>query len=112
MWKPDQEWLDMVSQQTYETLRDQWMPPLPPIEWGEYLVEILFKRGPVMSGAMGPVSMSDVDLRAYQDNSGVELLPWEIDLLLRLSREYLDESQKASKHFAPAPWSADEMSVK
>lgn len=80
------------------------MPELPPIDGGAYLVDILMKRGPVMSGGMGPAAMSDLDLRAYQDNSGISLSPWEVDLILGLSKEYLNESQLATEIDRPSPW--------
>ncbi len=103
-WRPDQEWLDMVSQQTYETLRDQWMPELPPVGLGAHLIPILFEIGPTVAGDMssGPITFDNVD--AWCRRIGVDLAPWESRWLVRLSKEWLGEQQKSCKHFAPAPW--------
>jgi hypothetical protein len=108
MWRPDPEWLEMVSQTTYETLRDQWMPPMPPVEFGAYLITILMELGPTVPAGMasGPITFDNVD--AWCRRTGIDLEPYESRWLVRLSREWLGESQKASKHFAPAPWTPAE----
>jgi hypothetical protein len=108
VWHPDQEWLDMVSQETYEAIRDNWMPELPPIEFGVHLVSILFEIGPTVSSGMGggPIEWPHID--AWCNRSGIDLLPWESRAIVHLSKVYLSESQKSSKHFYPPPWTDPE----
>jgi hypothetical protein len=107
-WEPDPEWLEMVSQQTYETLRDQWMPELPPIEFGAYLVPYLMEIGPTVATGMGvgPITAAHID--PWSRMMGIQFSPWEFQWLVRLSKEYLSEQSKSSKHFSPPPWRADE----
>lgn len=94
----------MVSQQTYWTLRDEWMPPLPPIEGGEYLVAYLLEIGPAVAAGMGAGPLEWRHINEWSAGTGIQLTVWECRTLIRLSKEYLAESSKASKHFAPAPW--------
>lgn len=105
MWHPD--WLEIVSQATYEALRDHYWPELPPIDFGEHLVPILFEIGPGMPVGMGngPLTFGEID--AWCRGMGIDLQPWERRWLRRLSIEYLNEGPKASKQFAPAPWTPD-----
>jgi hypothetical protein len=108
MWRPDQEWLEMVSQQTYETLRDRWTPELPPVDFGEHLIPILFEIGPVVPVGMGASNITCEHINPWCARMAIELQPWESRWLIQLSKEYLAEDRKACKHFAPAPWVPDE----
>ena len=83
---------------------DDWEPDMPPLDAGAFLLGVLFEVGPVLSGAMGPAPLSHSELRAWMDNCGVELQPWEARALRRLSIDYLVESNTAEKADAPAPW--------
>lgn len=69
-----------------------------------YLVGYLYEVGPAMAGGMGEVPLSHTELRSWQENTGIELESWEVRAMSRLSKEYLSESSKATKHDAPAPW--------
>jgi hypothetical protein len=72
---------------------------------GAYLLAHLMEAGPVMSGGMGPAPLTFAELRAWQDMVGVELQPWEAKLMRKLSVEFASESQQATAHDRPAPWS-------
>jgi hypothetical protein len=106
-WKPDPEWLEGVSQQTYETLRDQYLPDLPPLACGEYLVGYLMDVGPTGSGAMGPTPLTYHEIAAWQTVTGTPLQPFEAQWLRRLSSEWIGEQQKSSGDFAPPPWTPE-----
>lgn len=80
------------------------MPDMPPLERGAYLINYLFQIGPVMAAGMGAGPITHGELLAWQENVGVDLKPWEISFLRRLSGEYLVESHKAEKRGAQAPW--------
>ncbi|OFA05192.1 phage tail assembly chaperone [Duganella phyllosphaerae] len=70
-------------------------PQYPPIDAGAHLIQYLFEVGPGQAGSMGVVPLSHGELRAWQDNMGLDLEPWETQLLRRLSGEYLGQLEKA-----------------
>lgn len=80
-------------------------PNWPEIQM-RYLVDLLFEAGPVMSGGMGPAMLSELELQAFQNNRGIVLQPWEVTMLRRLSKEWLEESDRAEAHDARAPFGA------
>lgn len=80
------------------------MPPLPGLE---YLLNLLFEIGPVMSGAMGAGPLTHGEIEAAQRNLGIRLSPWECRTLRRLSIEYLNEQHRAEKRDAKAPWTPE-----
>ena len=73
---------------------------MPPLECGEHLIEHLWAAGP----STGEGALTHGELRAYQDNTGVELTEWEVSTLRRLSIAYLNESHAAKKRDCPPPW--------
>lgn len=73
---------------------------MPPLEGGDHVLEHLWAVGPVLGE--GPVTHAE--LRAYQDNTGVEMTEWEVQTVRRLSIEYLNESRRATKRDCPPPW--------
>lgn len=85
---------------------DGWEPQMPPLGAAGYLAGILWEVGPAMAAGMGAGPVTHAELRAWQQNTGVELAPWEARFLRRLSIEYLAESHKAEKANRPAPWQA------
>ena len=102
MWIPD--WIADVSQDTFESLRDQYMPELPPVEAGAHLVSYLLDIGPTVAAGMGEAPLGYEQILAWQTLTGIVLQPWEARWLRRLSGEYLSEGHKATKQFAPPPW--------
>lgn len=73
---------------------------MPPLEFGQYLVDYLFEFGPVKKD--GPIE--GPDLVAWQQLLGIEWQPWQSRLLVRLSRAYLAETYAATKRDAKPPW--------
>jgi hypothetical protein len=85
---------------------------MPPIEEeAVYLIAYLFEFGPASGNGMGIVPVSGMELAAWQQNTGVELQPWEARALLRLSREYVAQVQLAEKDGCVAPWEGDDPSA-
>lgn len=78
-------------------------PQMPECD-AAHLAAYLFDAGPMMAGGMGEVPLSSGELQAWQEQSGIELRPWEFRLLRRLSREYLAECHRAEKPDCPAPY--------
>lgn len=79
-------------------------PDMPPLEWGNYLVDHLFEFGPVMAAGMGSAPLAPSEIEAAQRLLGIQFQPWEARLLMRLSREYLGESHRATEHGCAPPW--------
>ena len=71
-------------------------PQLPALDACAYLVDIFWEIGPTLSTGMGEVPISQSEIRAWQDNMGVELAPWQVQLMRRLSIEYLSQAHKAT----------------
>jgi hypothetical protein len=89
---------------------DQKFEPDMPVVFGaEHLLAYLWDVGPVMVSGGETVAVLHSELQAWQSNTGIELRPWEINFLRRLSSEYLSESFNARKEDCPAPWNEDEM---
>lgn len=79
---------------------ETYQPDMPPLECGEYLIGYLYEIGPTS----GEEAITQPAIRAWQDNIGIELPPWQVRLLRRLSIDYLSESHQARKRDCPAPW--------
>lgn len=69
-----------------------------------HIVEYLFDAGPCMPGAMGPVPLTHGELRAWQENTGIELRPFEATWLRRLSIEYVAQAQESTDPLCPPPF--------
>lgn len=67
---------------------------------GLYLVEYLVELGVTE----GDKSLPNREIESWQRQSGIELQPWEVRLVKRLSDVYLSESHAARDPDAPAPW--------
>lgn len=81
---------------------------MPPVECGQHVLDYLYRWGPVLSGTMGQAALTHDNLVACQYNTGVELSEWEASTIIRLSREFLSESNAASKPDREPPFeSAD-----
>ncbi len=76
---------------------------MPPVEV-TYLLEIFFDIGPTMAAGMGAGPITHEEIRAWQSNTGVELQPWQVRTLRRMSFDYLSEAYRAEKADCPAPW--------
>lgn len=72
----------------------------PDISGGQYLIEVLFTVGPVR----GEGPLYEEHLQAWERRRGVELAPWEADLVLDLSRSYLTEMHAAREWNALPAW--------
>lgn len=81
---------------------------MPPVSCGEYLIAYLWRWGPTLGGPMGQVALSHVDLAACQSNTGIELSEWEATTLIRLSREFLGESNMATKPDRKPPFESND----
>jgi hypothetical protein len=69
-----------------------------------HVMSYLFEIGPTMHGEMGEYPLTHSELRAWMDNTGIELNAWESRTLRRLSMDYLAEQQAATSATAEPPW--------
>lgn len=74
---------------------------MPPAGSAAYLLAHFWQVGP----AVGEHAITSGELRDYQQNMGISLSPWECKTLRRLSIDYLNESQRATKADCPPPYS-------
>lgn len=73
---------------------------MPPVDWGQYLIDYLWKFGPTKKD--WPLGAED--LVAWEHLLGIEWEPFESETLIALSKAYLGESHSATKREAPCPW--------
>lgn len=85
---------------------------MPTIEWGAYILAYLFEVGPTMPSGMGSGPLTFSEIEAWQRTVGIFLLPFEAQLLRRLSVEYFGESHAATKFDCPAPYGVSLQLVK
>lgn len=90
-----------------EALRATYMPELPPIDSGAYLVGYLMRFGPTRSNGMGASALYPDQVAACAEAVGIgRLEPWEVDVICQMSAAFSGESHKATKQGAKAPWLA------
>lgn len=82
---------------------DEYEPEMPPAGDAEYLLGHLWDVGPAMAAGGYPGPVTYEEMRAWMDLTGVELEPWEVHFLRRLSGEYLSESHRAEKRDCAEP---------
>lgn len=74
--------------------------PAPPLEDGMYLVDILFKIGPVKHEA----PLSEGDIEPWERRRGIQLAPWQAELIVDMSKAYLGEMYNARHISSLCPW--------
>jgi len=68
-----------------------------------YLVEYLWEAGASLSTGMGSVPLTWQELKAWQEQTGIELQPWELRIIRKASQEYVVQAQEAHKPDCPPP---------
>ncbi len=79
-------------------------PDVPPLPFGTYLLGALFEAGPVSYAAMGEIALTHEAIGWYQLNNGIQLSPWEISVLRRLSSVWITEGKAAERPECPPPY--------
>jgi hypothetical protein len=102
--KPDDSKVEVTKTRLEIIKEDGRAPHYPPLECAQHIVNYLFEIGPVMSGGMGTVQISNTELQDWQRNIGITLNPWEARFIRKLSADYQSESHRAAKEGCPAPW--------
>ena len=84
--------------------QDQGERPLRPPNPATYLTDWLFDVGPTMHAGMGETVITYGELAEWQRQMGLELDPWEAQLLRQLSGAYAAEAYHARKPERIAPY--------
>jgi hypothetical protein len=79
---------------------EEFEPEMPDAGAAAYLLDHFWSVGPTQGDSV----ITSGELRDYQANMGISLTPWECRTLRRLSIDYLNESQRATKRDCPAPF--------
>lgn len=99
---------DDESKSRYKRIvdRDTESPELkmPEIDSHEYILELFYQSGMILNGAHGAVPITWTELRNYSEQSGVDLTPWESEIVMRLSRAYCSAYHDGQKPEALPPW--------
>lgn len=74
--------------------------PAPEVKDGQYLIDILFQLGPFR----GDLPLSEADLEPWERRREIELLPWQAELIVDMSKAYLGEMHSSREWSALCPW--------
>jgi hypothetical protein len=80
-------------------------PPMPPSP-APHIIDRLVEIGLTEAAGMGSGPLSWREIAAWQENTSVQLEPWEARLIRRLSSAYLAEGRRAESENCPPPWRA------
>lgn len=73
---------------------------MPDLQAGMYLVDLLFKVGPIR----GEMTLVEADLEPWERRRGVTLHPWQADMVLDMSKTYMSQMHAAREVSAMSPW--------
>lgn len=73
---------------------------MPDIDGLDYLTDILFEIGPIR----GELPLAEENFDSWERRRGIELEPWEAQMIVELSREYMGEMHAAKDMSAISPW--------
>lgn len=73
------------------------------IQGPDYLLQALFTAGPISPSAMGTGPLTWVELQAWNDATGAQCTPWELETIRYLSQVYAAESNRARDPTAAPP---------
>lgn len=85
-------------------MKDEKRPVMLPEVTLQYLVTWFEDVGPAMSGGMGSAPLSHSEIRAWQDNMGLAITPWEARALRELSRAYVGQAAISDAPECPPPY--------
>lgn len=89
-------------------MRAEGVVPSVPHNPCPWLTDWLFEAGPTGIGAMGPVPLGWQEIAEWARMTGRDLLPWEAQMLRRLSVDFAAEMIRAEAADCPPPWTADQ----
>ena len=84
---------------------------LPPCS-APFLLGALLEIGPAMSGGMALAPIGWRDVEAWQRCMSVRLAPWQAQMLVSLSRHYVNFAREAEKPDCKAPWDDEDIETR
>lgn len=81
-------------------------PDLPDIEDHRF-VALLMEAGPIEAAGMGVSGLSWREIEAWQSRCAIDLEPWEVRLIRRLSQAYASELSAAADPDRPPPYAEE-----
>ncbi|KIC22511.1 hypothetical protein [Leisingera sp. ANG-Vp] len=83
-------------------------PPFPELsEYQDLIWRAFLEVGPSMLGAMDEVPLPWSEVDAYARRSPEIIHAWEVQALVKMSREYLSERRKGAEALTMAPMERD-----
>jgi hypothetical protein len=79
------------------------LPELPDIQARDY-VDLLMDAGPIEATGAGVTGLSWREIEAWQTRTAIDLAPWEVRMIRRLSAVYAAELHAAEAPDRPPPF--------
>jgi hypothetical protein len=87
-----------------QVMKDEKRPVMLPEVRLQYLIAWFEDVGPAMGGGMGPAPLSHAEIRAWQQNVGLAITPWEARALREMSRAYVGQLAISDAVDCPPPY--------
>lgn len=83
---------------------DDISPDWPVLLAGEMMAGWLLDAGPALPSGNGPAPLTQGEIRAWQQNTGITLTAWECQTLRLMSQAYVGELHAGEDPKHPAPY--------
>ncbi len=77
---------------------------MPPIDTGEYLIEYLWEVGLTNENGIQSSAITYSEINAWQEACRINLQPWEVGIIKKLSEDYILEVNRAKDPECGAPY--------
>lgn len=74
--------------------------PMPEVDAGMFLIDLLFQVGPIK----GEMPLTEGDLEPWERRRGIELSPWQAELVVEMSQAYMKHMHAGKEISALSPW--------
>ena len=82
--------------------------PLPDLMGGDYLFQDFWAVGPTVRASSGDRALGDAELYYYAKTRGFIAEPWEFEVLIAMSRAFIDGQNLGANEFALSPMEIEE----
>jgi hypothetical protein len=98
-------WLHTVPEKAKQPRYKTRVVSMPPLDGGMHLINIMLEIGPTkVAGMGGVVGIDELDIAAWQFNSGISLTAWEAQTIRSLSQVYAAASMNGREASALPPY--------
>lgn len=106
-------WLHTVPEKAKQPRYKTRVVSMPPLDGGGYLVNLMLEIGPTKIAGMGSaIGLEEIDIAAWQSNSGIQLSPWESQTIRRLSQVYAGAAMDSREASSLAPYTPPKESIR